>query len=76
MKTFRTSMVVNAHNHRQQDEVEGSQRIIEKKKALTLMWEGSFLSLIHMLRGLPVYRVSIALVDSRALSPLGEPLFP
>lgn len=50
MKTFGTSMVVNAHNHRQQEaEVEGSQRIIEKKKALTLTWEGPFLSLIHML---------------------------
>lgn len=36
-------MVVNAHNHRQQEaEVEGSQRIIEKKKALTLTWEGPF----------------------------------
>lgn len=76
MKTFGTSMVVNAHNHRQQEaEVEGSQRIIEKK-ALTLTWERPSLSLIHMLRGLPVYKLSIVLMDSRALSPSGEPLFP
>lgn len=69
--------MVNARNHRQQEAgVEGSQRIIEKKKALTLAWEGPFLSLPHMLRALPVYRVSVVFVDSRALSPSGEPLFP